>query len=105
MVKAGVCKTPIVGSIPTVASVMGGCPGTDGRLLLPHELGTAGFGVVRFVLAGMGLAVMELIAEASYDRGLWPIGALLRIGQLIVFLGALATLGIALWFMSILFRK
>ena len=51
--------------------------------------------MVRFALAGIGLAVMELIAQTSYDHGLWPIGALLRIGQLIVFLGARASLAVA----------
>lgn len=55
-----------------------------------------GFAVFRFLLAGVGLAVMELIAQASYDNGVWPIGALLRIGQLVVFLGALAILVIGL---------
>lgn len=66
---------------------------------------TAGLSVARFALAGIGLAVMELIAQASYDHGAWPIGALLRLGQLVVFLGALAVLLIGLAMaLSILIR-
>ena len=69
-----------------------------GRLMNSSKLGVQGWGtlIVWWVIAGFFVAMLDLGADWFYDRGVWPLGACLRLKACIGGLGWLL-FGLVIW--------